>query len=194
MKVEFKDSFFESVEKLVWYDSKLWKVWSAIRYDIPLFFKNIWRFRKELYNHQWWDYRFTLEMLYRSLSIMVVKLEVDGIEVDSSRMKKVNSIKRTLELLKHKLDDDYIDRAELELGPLVMHGWEFETVPDKPNLSRLIDKDTPEEKEHNRKVFKRAREIEDKEWKEIWNIIEGTKNSKIYGEKYDGTDMRGWWD
>ena len=93
MKVEFKDSFFESLEKLVWYDTKLWKVWSAIRYDIPLFFKNIWRFRKELYNHQWWDYRFTLEMLYRSLSIMVVKLEKDGIEVDSSRMKKVERLR-----------------------------------------------------------------------------------------------------
>ena len=52
MKVEFKDSFFESVEKLIWYDTNLWKVWSAIRYDIPLFFKNVWRFRKELYNHQ----------------------------------------------------------------------------------------------------------------------------------------------
>jgi DNA polymerase I-like protein with 3'-5' exonuclease and polymerase domains len=48
MKVEFKDTFFESVEKLVWYDTKLWKVWAAIRYDIPLFFKNVWRFRKEL--------------------------------------------------------------------------------------------------------------------------------------------------
>ena len=42
MKTEFKDSFFESVEKLVWYDTNLWKVWSAIRYDIPLFFKNVW--------------------------------------------------------------------------------------------------------------------------------------------------------
>ena len=31
MKVEFKDTFFESLEKLVWYDTNLWKVWSAIR-------------------------------------------------------------------------------------------------------------------------------------------------------------------
>ena len=52
MNVEMKDTFFESVEKLVWYDTKLWKVWAAVRYDIPLFFKNIWRFRKELDNHQ----------------------------------------------------------------------------------------------------------------------------------------------
>ena len=112
MKVEFKDTFFESVEKLVWYDTNLWKVWSAIRYDIPLFFKNVWRFRKELYNHQWWDYRFHLEMMYRSLSIMEKGMSEKGIEVTETRDVKVQKMRRALELLKHKLDDDYIQRAE----------------------------------------------------------------------------------
>lgn len=191
MKIQFKDTFIKSLERMIWHQHWIYKTYATFRYDIPLFFKNIWRFRKELYNHQWWDYRFTLEMLYRSLSIMVVKLEVDGIEVDSSRMKKVNAIKRTLELIKHKLDDDYVERAELELGPLVIHDWEFEDIGN--GSSRLIDKDTPAEKKHNRRVFKRAREIEEKEWEEIWNTIKGTKLSKSW-EKYDGTDMRGWWD
>jgi hypothetical protein len=191
MKVEFKDSFFESVEKLVWYDTNLWKVWAAIRYDIPLFFKNIWRFRKELYNHQWWDYRFTLEMLYRSLSIMVVRLEKDGIEEDVSRGKKVDKIKRTLELLKHKLDDDYVERAEAELGEIHRSPFEFEKT--ESGSYRLIDDDTPAQKKHNRKVFKRAHQIEGNEWKEIWDIIKGTKLSKDW-QNYDGSDMRGWWD
>ena len=192
MKVEFKDTFFESVEKLVWYDTKLWKVWAAIRYDIPLFFKNIWRFRKELYNHQWWDYRFTLEMLYRSLSIMVVKLEKDGIEEDSSRGKKVVKIKRALELLKHKLDDDYIERAEGELGPLSTNSFDFEPVEGKDGFYRMVDNDTPAETKHASKVFKRARVIEEKEWKELWDIFKGKKFTTF--EKFDGSDLRGWWD
>ncbi len=192
MRVEVKDSFFESVEKLVWYDTKLWKVWSAIRYDIPLFFKNVWRFRKELYNHQWWDYRYTLEMMYRSLSIMVVKLEKDGIEEDVSRMKKVAKIKRALELLKHKLDDDYIERAELELGELSNRPLDFEPVEGKEGLYRMIDNDTPAEKKHATNVYKRARVIEEKEWKELWDIFKGKKFTTI--EKFDGSDMRGWWD
>ena len=190
MKVEFKDSFFESVEKLVWYDSNLWKVWAAIRYDIPLFFKNVWRFRKELYNHQWWDYRYTLEMMYRSLSIMVVKLEKDGIEEDSSRGKKVVKIKRVLELLKHKLDDDYVERAEKELGELYYDPWEFEKTED--GNYRLIDNDTPAEKKHASKVFKRARVIEEKEWIELWDILKGKKFTSM--EEFDGSDLRGWWD
>ena len=192
MKVEFKDSFFESLEKLVWYDTNLWKVWSAIRYDIPLFFKNVWRFRRELYNHQWWDYRYTLEMLYRSLSIMVVKLEKDGIEEDVSRGKKVAKIKRALELLKHKLDDDYVDRAEAELGEIQSGPFEFEKTED--GNYQLVDLviETASTRKHNRKVFKRASDIEEKEWKELWDIFKGKKFTTW--DDFDGSDLRGWWD
>lgn len=192
MKVEFKNSFFESVEKLVWYDTNLWKVWSAIRYDIPLFFKNVWRFRKELYNHQWWDYRYTLEMMYRSLSIMVVKLEKDGIEEDVSRMKKVAKIKRALELLKHKLDDDYVERAEAEFGEIQSGPFEFEKMED--GNYQLVDLiiETASVRKHNRKVFKRASDIEEKEWKELWDIFKGKKFTTW--DDFDGSDLRGWWD
>ena len=190
MKIEASDSFFESVEKLVWYDTKLWKVWSAIRYDIPLFFKNVWRFRKELYNHQWWDYRFTLEMLYRSLSIMEKGMSEKGIEVAETRNIKLIKMRRALELLKHKLDDDYIERAEAELGELNHSGFEFEKTEE--GNYRLIDNDTPADKKHARKVYKRARVIEDNEWKELWDIFKGRKFTTW--EKYDGSDLRGWWD
>jgi hypothetical protein len=192
MKVEAEDSFFESIERLVWYDTKLWKVWEFIKRTIPRFFKNIWRFRKELAHHEWWDYRYTLEMLYRSLSIMVIKLEKDGIEEDFSRGKKVVKIKRALELLKHKLDDDYVDRAELELGELSYKPIRFEPVEGKEGLFSLVDDDTPAEKRHAKKVFKRARAIEETEWKELWDIFKGKKFTTF--EKFDGSDLRGWWD
>ena len=192
MKVEFKDSFFESVEKLVWYDTNLWKVWAAIRYDIPLFFKNVWRFRKELYNHQWWDYRFHLEMMYRSLSIMEKGMSEKGIEVTETRDVKVQKMRRALELLKHKLDDDYIQRAEVELGELSHNPIDFEPIEGKEGLYRLVDNDTPAEKKHARNVYKRARVIEDTEWKELWDIYKGKKFTTW--EKYDGSDLRGWWD
>jgi hypothetical protein len=192
MKVEFKDTFFESIEKLVWYDTNLWKVWAAIRYDIPLFFKNVWRFRKELYNHQWWDYRFHLEMMYRSLSIMEKGMSEKGIEVTETRDVKVQKMRRALELLKHKLDDDYIQRAEGELGQLSNNPIEFEPVEGKEGLYSMVDNDTPAEKRHAKKVYKRARVIEDKEWGELWDILKGKKFTTW--EKYDGSDLRGWWD
>lgn len=192
MKIEASDSFFESLENLVWYDSKLWKVWEFITRTTPRFFKNIWRFRKELASHEWWDYTYTLQMLYRSLSIMVVKLEKDGIEEDVSRMKKVNAIKRVLELLKHKLDSDYVNRAEAELGDVILSDWEFEKTEE--GNYKMIDLiiETASVRKHNRKVFKRASDIEEKEWKELWEIFKGKKFTTI--EEFDGKDMRGWWD
>jgi hypothetical protein len=194
MNTQYKDTFFESVEKLVWYDTKLWIVWEFIRRGLPNFFKNIWKFRKELYNHQWWDYHFTLEMLYRSLSIMVDRLEKDGIEEDENRMKKVGKIHRALELIKHKLDNDYVNRAEMELGEISYKPIRFEPVEGSDGLFSLEDDDTPEERKHTAKVFKRAKEIEEVEWKELWETFKGTKFSKKFGWAYDGSDMRGWWD
>jgi hypothetical protein len=191
MKVETSDTFFESLERLAWYDTKLWKVWEFIRRTIPRFFKNIWRFRKELAHHEWWDYRYTLEMLYRSLVIMESKMH-DGMEIRETRDKKVEKMQRAIQLLKHKLDDDYTARIEVELGKLILHDWEFEELENGNH--RLIDNDTPAERKHNRMIFKEAHKLEDKEWIELWNILKGTKYSKTWGDAFDGTDMRGWWD
>jgi hypothetical protein len=207
MKVEFKDTFFESVEKLVWYDTKLWKVWEFVRRGIPTFFSNIWRFRRELYSHQWWDYRYTLEMLHRSLVIMEKELSVKGIEVAESRNKKVVKIRKAIQLLDNRLNDNYIEQAEAELGKLHLKPLEWEPTEDGNYI--LIDNDTKEETEHNKRVFKLASTIDDREWRELWNIFKGQsmldfkkymktlpkeEHEKAWDNWYNGSDMRGWWD
>ena len=171
-----------------------YKIWEFFRRGLPTFFKNIWRFRKELYSHDWWDYTFTLEMLYRSLVIMEEGMSKKGPEVAETRDVKVKQIRRAIELLKHKLDDDYLERVEAELGPI-----NYTNFLDEKNWKKLeggnyelIDNDTPEEKKHGRKVFKTARKLEEKEWKELWTIIKGTKFTSW--EEFDGTDLRNWWD
>jgi hypothetical protein len=171
-----------------------YKIWEFFRRGIPTFFKNIWKFRKELYSHDWWDYTFTLEILYRSLVIMEEGMSKKGMEVAETRNVKVKQIRRAIELLKHKLDSDYIERVEAELGPV-----NYTNFLDEKNWKKLeggnyelIDTDTPEEKKHGRKVFKRAHKLEQEEWKELWTIIKGNKFTTW--EKFDGTDLRNWWD
>jgi hypothetical protein len=115
-----------------------------------------------------------------------------GMEICETREPKVRSMRRALEILRNNKEENYIQRAEDELGPLVMRDFEWKEV--EGGNYELVDKDTPEEKEHNRLVFERARELEEKEWKELWEIFKGTKRSKKYGWAYDGTDMRSWWD
>jgi hypothetical protein len=192
MKVEFADTFLKSLKRLARHQTWWYKTYETIRYNIPLFIKNVWRFRKELYSHQWWDYRFTLNMLERSLTILEAGMSTKGMEVSETREPKVKQMRRALELLKNNKEQNYIDRAEAELGELKLADWLFEETED--GLHRLIDTETKKDKAHNRRVFKRAAAIEKAEWNELWDIFKGTKNSHKFGPEFDGKDMRGWWD
>ena len=192
MKVEFADTFLKSLKRLARHQTWWYKTYETIRYNIPLFIKNVWRFRKELYSHQWWDYRFTLNILERSLTILEAGMSTKGMEVSETREPKVKQMRRALELLKNNKEQNYIDRAEAELGELKLADWLFEETED--GLHRLIDTETKKDKAHNRRVFKRAAAIEKAEWNELWDIFKGTKNSHKFGPEFDGKDMRGWWD
>lgn len=218
MKIQFADSFGDSIKRLIRRETWWYKTYEFFRYDIKNFVKNVWHFRKGLWNYRWWDYRFILEMFKLSIEGMYPKVEKDGIEVDESRLKKVDKMIRACRLIENFMDDTFISQAEKELGELILHDWEFEETGDTTDnplgekgekLYRLVDKDTDEERAHNRKVFDRAREIEEEQWNELWDIMRGQKRSglnsismvvKSDGEtttnkfEFDGTDLRSWWD
>jgi hypothetical protein len=199
MEIKFTDTFAKSLKKLYWQNTWLYKVYSFFRYDLLRFFKNIWKFRKALYNHYWFDHHGTLMFMEIGLTDIANNIEKHGIEVDSSRLKKVEKMRRAIQLIKNYNEDLYIEMAEKELGELVMHDWEFKATDDNPDLFELVDKDTPEEKEHNRKVFARAKEIGEQEWKELFSILEGQNYTKFddnkdFDNQFDGSGLRGWWD
>ena len=188
------DSFRKSLKRLIWHQHPVYKVWEFFRYKLPSFFKNIWRFKKELYEHRWYDYSYTLRMLKRSLEIMRDGLEKEGYEVRESLEPKINTISLVISLLQNKIEDNYIERAEKSLGPLILNDWEFEEDPNADGFYKIKDEDDNETKNHNRKVFELAKQMEDTEWELIWKFIHGTEFSKKVGEEYDGSDMRSWWD
>lgn len=200
MKVVFADSFWKSLEIMSRHQTWWYKTYEVFRYKIPMFFKNVWYFRKELWRFRGWDYTFNLDIFARSLEKTAHTLEFYGHEVDGPRFKKVEKIKRVITIIKNLDESNYIDIAEKELGELKnLNGW----ASDR--------EDTPEEKEHNRKVFDRAKEIENKEYEELWQILKGQDKeefSKIYDklpneEKwkhehwenwFDGSGITSWWD
>ena len=199
MEIKFADSFGDNLKTMIKHNTWWYKTHELFRYDLPRFFKNIWRFKKLLWNHYWWDHHGTLAFFEVALTHMSDNIETHGNEVDESRLKKVAAMRRVVELIKNYNEDNYINMAEKELGNLILHDWEFEPVPDKPNYSQLVDKDTPEEKEHNRKVFKRAREIGEQEWSELFVILKGQDYTKFdkdidWNKQFDGSGLRGWWD
>ena len=164
------------------------------------FIKNIWMFRKSLWNFRWWDYHYTLEMMKTCLKIMSDNLETKGLEVDESRMKKVEKMRRAIQIINNFKDYSHMEMAEKELGELVTKPFEFKDSESHPGSYEMVDNDTPEEKEHNRKVFYRTQELEEQEWEELWDIFRGQDIKKYKPKKqdwndwFDGTGARGWWD
>ena len=186
---------------------RYYRIKSKIK-DTLNFFKNVWRFRKPLTHHTWWDNQTSLEFLQVSLTHMADNIEKYGIEIDESRLKKVNKMRRATELIQNYIEGSYIEMAESELGELILHDWDFEETGetiDNPmgekneKLYKLVDKDTPEERKHNKKVFERAREIEEQEWNELFSILKGQDIKKFdkdydWNKQFDGSGLKYWWD
>ena len=173
MEVQFTDTFFKSLKRLSRQQTWWYKTYELFRYKIPYFVENVWYFRKELWEHRSWDYTYSLMMLRRSLTKLAHTIEFYGWEVDESRLEKVKNMKRAIQLIDSIRDDEYVEKAESELGKLKNADWMWNDIDD-----------TPEEREHNGKVFQRARDIQKAEWNELWKLLKGNK---------DG-GMRGWWD
>jgi hypothetical protein len=200
MKVTFADSFWKSLKTLSRHQTWWYKTYKFFRRDLPYFLENIWFFRKELYAFRSWDYSYNLDLFRRSLEKTVDTLENHGHEIEESRIKKVEKMKRAIQLFNNVRNDEYIREAEKELGELKNSDWLWHDRED-----------TDEERIHNGNVFRRAREVEISEWKELWSIIHGQdmkEYSEIYNSKtdeekreqavwndwFDGSGIKSWWD
>lgn len=198
MKIKFGDKFLESIQRLARYEAWHSRLWRAVTRDLWAFFKNIWRFRRELWEHRWWDYRFTLTMLKRSLTIMEQGMHA-GLEIRETREKKIQKMQRAIQILNNISEDLYISMAEKELGKMVMRDIQFVPSESHPGCYEMVDDETPEEKQHNKRIFDRATELEDQEWKELWSIFQGQDYDKFnkeqdWNQQFDGTGLKGWWD
>lgn len=188
MKVIITKTFTESLENLI-NSCKYWcyEYWRSKYYDIKWAIINLIKYFKIVTKMRPWDYSCVLEMQKFQIKMLCDNIEKYGIEVDESRLPKIQKMKRFLELIHNQREENYAERCGYISG-------EFNFVPtedtkDLPDNKKHYEmkstgKQTDEEK---REIFLKAHELEKEEWKEMWEIIHGT------GEQ-DGTDLRGWWD
>jgi hypothetical protein len=199
MEVNFSDSFFNSIKALNRRQTWWYKTYEFFRFNLPRFFKNIWIFRKVLWNHRWWDYRYTLEVLRTSLEVMERGMH-NGIEVRESRDKKIAKMQRVIQIIKNVEGDLYLEMAEEKLGKKYMTGdWEFEPVEGKEGVSQLKDNLTPAQEKVNKKISDLSRKLESDEWNELWNILKGQDYQKIpkdveFNKWFNGSGLNTWWD
>jgi len=143
-----------------------------------------------------------------SISDIVKNVDEKGNEVRESSEKKIRKMRRVVEILEHFRKEDFIDLAEQDLGiNLISRDLEFESNDD--DTFSLVDNESEEEKEHNRKIYNKSTEIEESMYNELWEILKGQDYSKFEKEpegtpqdklhdhwqnQFDGTGIRGWWD
>ena len=202
MEVKFKNTFFESFKRMINRERWHWKLWDLFRYDIPRFFRNLWLFRKNLWNHTWYNGDSSvLPWVKTAVDDMAWRIEKYGHEVEESRMKKVAKMRRLSYLIDVCVKDEFIDEAEKELGfKYVYYPFEFEEVLGNDKVYTLKQNETPEDKENNSKLLNRSHEIQKEYWEELCAIIKGPDydvmraSDEDWDKLYDGSDLRAWWD
>lgn len=202
MKIKFANTFFESFKRMINRERWYWKLWDLFRYDIPRFFRNLWLFRKNLWNHTWYNGDSSvLPWVKTAVDDMAWRIEKHGHEVEESRMKKVAKMRRLSYLIDVCVKDEFIDEAEKELGfKYVYYPFEFEEVLGNDKVYQLKQNETPEDKENNSKLLNRSHEIQKEYWEEICSIIKGPDydamraSEEDWDKLYDGSDLRAWWD
>lgn len=201
MDVKFGDSFFKSINRVMFEESKLYKIYSFFRRDLWHFFKNVYRFRKVLWNHRWWDYTFTLEAMQTSLQIIEKGMH-NGSEIKETRAKKIAKMQRAIQIIKNIRNQDYIETVESVVGPIKFEDFEFEPIYDKDgnptNSYTLKDNLSDEARAHRDFVYKTTELLEEAEWNELWDIFKGQNWNEFSNDdwdtKFDGSGLRSWWD
>jgi hypothetical protein len=149
MEVKAKNSFFQSLKRLMWESSLIYRTYNTIVKQLPEFFKNVWRFRRELWSHRWWDHSFTLMMLRKSIQIQADGMEAKGYEVKESSDKKIVKMRRLCQIIDNIVDSNYIMMAEEIHGQINYKPLRF-IQTENEDFYMLADDDTLEEKDHQR--------------------------------------------
>lgn len=171
-----------------------YSIYSFFRYDAPRFLMNIWKFKKALYHHYSFDYQGIFYFLEIGIKDYVDSNEKYGFEILTSRMKKIEKMRRASQILHNHNADRYLEMAEKELGKIP------EDLILKIYQKRIRRKNrTQEEADHIKAVYKRTQRIEKEEWDELMLILKGQDYStfdqtKDFHDQYDGTGLKTWWD
>lgn len=183
----------------------------TVRYDIPNFLKNAWRYRHEITNTYDWDSMGSLRYTKAHLERVADYIEKRGHEVEESRLKKVEKIRRAVELIDLHLEELFTDWAEREMGETLYDSQIYFEKIEGTDLSQMKDRLSPEERAHNGRIYDRAQEIAKETWMELFGILRGQdpgiyeiladfskgdhkKQAELWSDWFDGSGMKHWWD
>ncbi len=172
------------------------KIWHLTRYQIPYFFRNIYFFRKELWQYNNFDYIPSLMLFKRSLiDLRTSNAYYSEIHVHGDLI--LNQMDRVIEILTYFCEDQFKELAEKELNKKYTH-ISFDL---KKSLGVMLNSLSEQEEADNHEIMKLENKIQQDAWIELWSIIQGSPILQKYlneneghdDQIFDGTDMRNWW-
>ena len=163
-----------------WWNLKNGTYWYNLKYGVPnlvRFFKVIWRFRG-------WDYQGTEEILKLCLEDHLDMQKTDSMEVDETRLPRIAKLERALELLNHKMEEDYAERCgyifyDIEFKDVKPGDWDpsdfgegfVEPDDSKSGLQEIVFYETDKQREDNLIALREGDKLEKKEWEEFTDIL-----------------------
>lgn len=142
--------------------------------------KNIWFFRKELWYHRNFDYIFSLIMLRRSLQGLEGSTRINASSGSFHFENILKSLNEAIAIIESIEESDYVEKARLALK---LEFTSSDVFKEENGGYRLVDLSG-----HESKIFDKATELEEKEWRRLFVLLAGEKNRhrKNYGMRY-------WW-
>lgn len=154
------------------YNSLYYKIYEFIRWDFWNFFKNVWKFKKQLLKHRVYDSYYSLQMFQRSLEILLNNMK--KYSYHETKELKIQKLERTVELLNWYTKDLFIELAEKRLG-----------------IELIFEGDCEKITEDEQKVFKEADKIEKESWIELMKLLKGQESLELI--EFDGSGLKSWW-
>lgn len=164
-----------------WYN----KLFNFLVYDLWYFLRNSWKFRKEIYTFRNWDYNYTFIMLRRSIELMCEGIEKYSSEEDVSKSKKIDKMKRSIEILKCFENDSFLEIAEKRLG------YKFDFSKYDTSQTELLQLSNDIEQEYLKELFEILKGQDSEEFYKL--NINSDNSYDLFSKWYDGTGIQGWW-
>ena len=151
-----------------------WK-YSMVRdhcYNIKWFFKNVWRYRSQLYfGLRPWDSMCGMEMLKENLKDVLSDMQDENSghrEIDETRIPKERDIARVIELIENQESDNYAERCGFDNN----FSFEFKDAPGIPFIGkRMLTTESEEQEKNNDKAIEDGTKLEEKEHKELMKLL-----------------------
>ena len=191
MKVILTVSFLESLKVLIKQQSWWYKLYNLFKRKIPNFLINIWNFRKFLWRFKPNSYHEILFGMREGLVLLLRDFNRSK-EVEVHKSKKIDKIKRSIDIIDNILYEKYIEISEKKYGKLKSDF--FDDI--------ILTKDDIEK---NKKIIKYSNRIQKEEWDELFKILKGQDINELidieniylekdlYDDWFDGSGMMGWW-